>query len=143
MPASDPTCVFCKIVSKQIPASLIYEGEAVVAFLDINPLAEGHLLIVPRDHYTGLVDLPPSVSAAILSCVPKLGAALLNVAGAAGFNVLLNHGRVAGQVVPHVHCHLIPRKPMDELGYRWIAGKYPQGRDAEVAAAYRAALAEG
>jgi diadenosine tetraphosphate (Ap4A) HIT family hydrolase len=55
--------------------------------------------------------------------------------------VLLNNGRIAGQIVPHVHCHVIPRKPADDLGYRWNAGRYPPGRDAELADAYRQALA--
>lgn len=138
----DPACVFCKIVAVEIPAAVVYEHESVIAFMDINPLADGHLLVIPRDHYAGVLDLPSAVCGALFSCIPKLSRALMEVTRAEGFNVLLNHGRVAGQVVSHVHCHLIPRKPLDELGYRWKAGTYPAGRDATLAAAYQAALAQ-
>lgn len=138
----DPDCVFCKIVAREIPALIIHEDESVVAFLDINPLAEGHLLIIPREHYAEVVDMPPAQYSALSSSVPTLGRALIKVTGAEGFNVLVNNGLVSGQVVPHVHCHLIPRRPLDELGYRWNAGQYAGGRDAELAAGYRKALAE-
>ena len=138
----DPDCIFCKIASLQIPAAVVYENPMLLAFLDINPLAEGHLLVVPKDHYAHLVDVPPAACAELFSSVPTLGRALTDVTGAEGFNVLVNEGRVAGQVVPHVHCHLIPRKPVDDLGYRWNAGKYPPGRDTELADAFREALLE-
>lgn len=137
----DPECIFCKIVAVEIPASVVYETEAVIAFLDVNPLAEGHLLIVPREHYTSVTEIPADVCNRLFSPVPKLGAALLEVTGAGGFNVLLNSGTIAGQVIPHVHCHLIPRKPGDELGYRWNVGEYAPGRDAEMAAVLQASLA--
>lgn len=138
----DPDCVFCKIVAREIPALIIHEEKSLIAFLDINPLAEGHLLVIPREHYAHVVDMPPAQCGAFLSSVPTLGRALIKVTGAEGFNVLVNNGRVAGQVVPHVHCHLIPRRPLDELGYRWNAGQYADGRDAELAAVYRQALAK-
>jgi histidine triad (HIT) family protein len=137
----DPDCIFCKIVSNQIPAGIIHEDESCIAFLDVNPLAEGHVLVIPREHYGSPVDMTPETCAALFSVVPRLGRVLVDVTGAQGFNVLLNSGQVAGQVVPHAHCHLIPRKHGDGLGYRWTAGKYPPGRDQEVLQAYRDALA--
>lgn len=136
----DPDCVFCKIIAVEIPAAIVYESESVVAFLDVNPLAEGHLLVVPREHYARLVDMPPAECAQLFAPLPTLGRVLVDVTGAEGFNVLLNNGRVAGQVVEHVHCHLIPRKPADELGYRWNAQEYPPGRDTELAAAFQRIL---
>jgi histidine triad (HIT) family protein len=136
----DPNCVFCRIIASQIPAAVVYEDTHVVAFLDIGPLSEGHLLVIPRDHYVNVVDMPAEECAQLFLSVPVLGRALLEVTRAAGFNVLLNSGAAAGQVVPHVHCHLIPRRPGDGLGYRWNAGKYAAGRDAELAAAYRKCL---
>jgi diadenosine tetraphosphate (Ap4A) HIT family hydrolase len=72
--------------------------------------------------------------------LPTLGGALMEVTGTKDFNVLQNNGRAAGQVVPHVHFHLIPRDPGDDLGYRWNAGKYASGRDAQLQAAYQKAL---
>lgn len=138
----DPDCVFCKIVVAEVPAAVVYENESVISFLDVNPLAEGHLLVIPREHYSGVVDMPPAQCGALFSAAPTLGRALMEVTGAEGFNVLLNHGRAAGQVVSHVHCHLVPRKAGDGLGYRWNAKEYSPGRDAELTAAYQKALAQ-
>lgn len=137
----DPDCVFCKIVAGDLPSSVVYEDRAVLAFLDINPLADGHLILIPREHYGQLSDITPEAFSRIAFCMPILGRTLVEVAGADGFNVLQNNGQVAGQVVPHVHFHLIPRRTGDGLGYRWNAGTYPPGRSAELAAAYKKALA--
>ena len=138
----DPNCVFCKIVSMELPAAVVYQNQSIMAFLDVNPLAEGHLLVIPREHYGQVTQMPPDQCAELLSPVPKLGRALVEITGAGGFNILINQGQVAGQVVPHVHCHLIPRKPDDGLGYRWNAGTYAKDRDAELAAAFQQALAQ-
>lgn len=137
----DPDCIFCKIVAVQVPAAVVYEDEDVLSFLDMGPLAEGHLLVIPRDHYDRLTDLPAEKCSKVAATFPRLGRALLAVSGAPGFNVLINQGAVAGQVVPHVHFHLIPRREADQLGYRWNAGKYTPGRAAELAAAIQTALA--
>ena len=137
----DPNCVFCRIVAAEIPAAVVSESESTLAFLDVAPLAEGHLLLIPRRHYVHLTDAPPALCSELAVTLPRLARALLDVTGAEGFNLLLNSGEVAGQVVPHVHFHLIPRRAGDALGYRWNAGRYSEGRDAELAAAYQAALA--
>ena len=137
---SDPNCIFCKIVAKQIPASIVHETDAIVAFLDVNPLASGHLLIVPREHHEQIVEMTGETVGHLAALLPNLGRVLVEVSGAAGFSVLQNNGAVAGQVVPHVHFHLIPRAPDDGLGYRWNAGSYPPGRAAELADAFRAAM---
>ena len=137
----DPDCIFCKIAAGVIPAAVIYENEHLLAFLDVAPLAEGHVLIIPRDHFALVTDLPYSVSAEIAAAVPRLGRAVMDVTKAAGFNMLVNNGEAAGQVVPHVHFHLIPRVPGDGLGYRWNAGQYEAGRAEEFSAAYKTALA--
>lgn len=138
----DPDCIFCKILAVEIPAAVVYETDTFVAFLDIGPLAEGHLLVIPRDHYVYLIDMPPSTCADIAGALPKLGRALLAVTGAEAFNVLLNNGTVAGQAIDHAHFHLIPRTANDGLGYRWNAGTYPEGRIDEIAAAYQTALSQ-
>jgi histidine triad (HIT) family protein len=137
----DAQCVFCKIVAVELPAAVVYEDDAVLAFLDINPLADCHVLIVPREHYTELSDLPSDVCSRLFSCVPKLARAVVDVTNAAGYNVLVNNGRLAGQVVPHVHVHIIPRHPTDDLGFRWNAKRYASGRAQELAGALQHALA--
>jgi histidine triad (HIT) family protein len=136
----DPNCVFCKIVSGELPAAIVYENQSILAFLDVNPLAEGHLLVIPREHYGQVTEMPPAQSAELLSPVPMLGRALVEITGAGGFNILINQGQVAGQVVPHVHCHLIPRKADDGLGYRWNAGEYAKDRAMQLAATFQQAL---
>lgn len=129
----NPDCVFCKIVAVEIPASVIYENDSLVAFLDINPLADGHLLVIPRDHYASLDAMPPAVCGQLCSSLPSLTRAVLKVTGASGLNVLQSNGQAAGQVVNHVHFHLIPRQPVDDLGFRWNAKKYAEGRAEELA----------
>lgn len=133
----DPECVFCKIIARTIPSHGVYEDERLVAFLDVGPIAEGHVLVVPRDHVENLADLSEETSGAVGAVLPRIVRGVLKATGAAGLNVLLNQGPVAGQVVPHVHFHLIPRRDGDGLGYRWDAGTYPPGRDAELAALIR------
>jgi len=137
----DPDCVFCKIVSVEIPASVVYEDDALVCFLDASPLAAGHLLIVTRQHFAKLTDLPTEVASKVGAVLPVVGRTLLEVTGAIGLNVLCNEGTAAGQVVEHVHFHLIPREGGDGLGYRWPATSYSDGQAAELTAAYLAAFA--
>jgi len=139
MPA-DPNCVFCKIVAGQIPARVVHQNDRTLAFLDVGPLAEGHLLVIPREHQANLSELSADTTAAIGSLLPKLIRAVLTATNAEGVNTLCNQGAAAGQVVPHVHFHLIPRRSGDGLGYRWNAGKYEPGRDVEMAGKIKAAL---
>ncbi len=136
----DSDCVFCKILAGQIPCAEVYSDEHALAFLDIGPLADGHLLLIPRRHHRHLSDVPPEELAAVTRLIPPLGRALRRATQAAGFNLLCNEGAAAGQEVPHVHFHLIPRTAGDGLGYRWNAGKYPPGRMDEMLAAYRTAM---
>ncbi len=136
----DSNCVFCKIVAGDIPAHVVLESQLVLAFLDVGPLADGHLLVIPLEHSTSLLDLAADTAAEIAKTLPRLGRALTRVTGAEGFNVLQNNGDVAGQVVNHVHFHLIPRFEGDGLGFRWKAGSYPDGKAERLAVAYQEAL---
>lgn len=141
MTPRDPDCVFCKIVSAQIPAYVVHEDQSTIAFLDIGPLAEGHLLVVPRMHVSRLSDLPAQAAADLGSKIPLLSRALMKVTSKDAFNLLCNEGEAAGQVVKHVHVHLIPRRSGDQLGYRWNAGSYSGNRAAELAARFQDAIA--
>ncbi len=125
-------CVFCKIIAGEIPSLKIFEDEKVLAFLDIGPLADGHLLVIPKKHYERLDEMDTEDITALSAVLPKLARALVIATNAQGYNLLQNTGECAGQVVPHVHFHLIPRMPGDGLGYRWPAKKYQEGRDKEM-----------
>lgn len=133
-------CVFCLIVAGKIPAAEIYRDKHCVAIMDIQPLCEGHFLLMPTHHAEVLTELSDEAAGGMLALLPRLGRALLAVTQAAGFNVLQNNGRAAGQVVPHVHFHLIPRNLEDGLGYRWNAQASDSARLADLAARMRAAL---
>ena len=124
---SDPSCIFCRIVAGQIPALKVFEDDRVLAFLDIGPLANGHVLLIPKDHHRDLRDLPPETLAVISGHLPRLAQAVMTATGATGLNLLQNSGASSGQAVFHVHFHLRPRRDGDGLGYLWNAGSYAAG----------------
>lgn len=133
-------CIFCKIIAGQIPSSKVYEDGELVAFLDLKPVNPGHVLVVPKAHYASLVETPDALAGSMLAVVPSLGKAVMKATGATGFNVGINTGRDAGQVIDHVHLHIMPRHPQD--GYELWHGKpyvSDQARD-DMANAIRAAL---
>ncbi len=115
----DSGCIFDRIIVGDIPCQRVFENEHVLAFLDINPLAEGHTLVIPKRCVARLDQLAADEAAELGRQVADLARRVMAVTGAAGFNVLQNNGEVAGQVVPHVHFHIIPRHAGDGLGYRW------------------------
>lgn len=128
--SEDQSCIFCRIVGGEIPSMQVLESKHAVAFLDVAPLARGHLLLIPRAHYLTITDMPSEAVSLVTGHVPELVAALMRMDGVTGVNVLQNNGRSAGQVVNHVHFHLIPRRDDDGLGFRWNAGKYAEGEAA-------------
>ncbi len=134
--------VFTRIVRGEIPAQVVYEDEAVLAFLDISPLAPGHTLLIPKQAYATMADAPAETAAALGAALPRLVRAVQAATGAAGVNILQNNGRSAGQEVNHIHFHIIPRVEKDGLGYRWNPGSYASGEaeamQARVVAALRA-----
>lgn len=125
-------CIFCKIVAGKIPAAKVYEDANSLAFIDINPLAEGHTLLIPKAHYAFIYDMPSREAAEMCALLPRLARSVKTAVHAEGLNILQNNGLCSGQVVMHLHFHLIPRMPGDGLGYRWPAGKYPEGRLQEI-----------
>ena len=118
------SCIFCKILKGNIPCSKVYEDNAVLAFLDLNPASHGHTLIVPRKHAATLLDLEPGTGDAIMQAMRKVGKALQEVTGAAGFNCIQNNFAAAGQEVMHLHWHVIPRFEGDNLIQAWKPGSY-------------------
>ena len=102
-------CIFCQIVAGDIPSRTVYEDDDVLAFLDVNPLAPGHTLVIPKDHHETLADLPEDESSAVFSALHRLAPAVEAAADAPATTVAFNNGEAAGQEVPHVHGHIVPR----------------------------------
>ena len=133
-------CVFCKIVAGELPASIVYEDDAHVAFLDVRPLFEGHTLLVPRAHVETLADLPGDAIAPFFALTQRLSVAVPRAMDATGTFVAMNN--IVSQSVPHLHCHVVPRNFKDGLrGFFWPRTRYEDdaARDA-VAARIAAAL---
>ena len=108
-------CIFCKIVRGEIPAEKVYEDDNFIGILDANPKAEGHTLIIPKKHFKTLLDMPNSLGNEMTEGVKKISLKLIEDGKAEGFNLVANNFEVAGQIVPHVHFHIIPRKKSDGL----------------------------
>ncbi|CAA7261435.1 unnamed protein product [Cyclocybe aegerita] len=102
----DPECTFCRIIKRELPASIVYEDEKVIAILDILPLRKGHTLVIPKPHIPRLSDLPLEISSAVGEAVSKVAHALTLALGNTGLNVVCN--QEYAQAVPHVHYHIIP-----------------------------------
>lgn len=132
------TCLFCRIIGGAEPAHLVHEDETVVAILDIRPLFPGHCLVLPKAHYGDLEELPSDALPHFFEVVRSLSVSVTHAMGATGTFVAINN-RVS-QSVPHLHCHVVPRKPKDGLrGFFWPRTKYPSDSEmAEVAARIRA-----
>ncbi len=116
MMSYDTECVFCKIIEKKIPSATIYEDPYVISFLDINPRFKGHVLVVPKVHVSTLDQLGDEAIAHLFVVVKHIAKNLVENLGAAGYNIMINNGRVAGQVVPHLHVHIIPRYKDEKQG---------------------------
>jgi histidine triad (HIT) family protein len=124
-------CTFCRIVAGEAPAFVVLDDAAAMAFLDVRPLFPGHTLLVPRAHHETFADLPADEVAPLFQRAQRLSAAMEAVLGAAGSFVAMNN-RVS-QSVPHLHVHIVPRKPKDGLrGFFWPRTRY--GSDEEAAA---------
>ena len=105
----DESCIFCKIVRKQAPASIIYEDESVVAFLDIRPLNMGHTLIIPKAHYVDIFETPESELSNICKVSKRISIALKKATRADGISIIQQNGKAAGQDIFHAHVHVVPR----------------------------------
>ena len=116
--AARERCVFCEIVAGQRPASIVYTGDDVVAFLDIRPLTRGHLLVIPRAHADRLETHHPQAGAQMFTVAQRLAVALRRSGFCAGTNLFLADGVLAGQEVFHVHLHVFPRTQRDGFGLR-------------------------
>ena len=120
---TDPPCTFCAIIQGLAPASMVYADEQSIAFMDIQPVLTGHLLVIPRIHIANLADMDPDMGAHLFRVGMKLAAALRRSAlQCKGINFFLADGEAAGQDVFHVHLHILPRFQGDNFGFRFPPG---------------------
>ena len=118
----DENCIFCKIANGEIPSRTIYEDEQFRVFLDLSPAAKGHALIVPKEHYANLYELPEDLAADAMRLAKKEMALMTQKLSCDGFQLVQNNGETAGQTVFHFHLHLIPRYRTDGQKIAWEPG---------------------
>jgi histidine triad (HIT) family protein len=119
-------CIFCKIANGEIPSKTIYEDEEFRVILDLGPATKGHALILPKDHFANLYELPDEIAANVMKLAKKMAAQMTEKLGCDGFNLVQNNGETAGQTVFHFHLHLIPRYKNDGQKIGWNPGSPSQ-----------------
>jgi len=135
------SCIFCRIIAGDIKAEVIAREPGAFAFLDVTPLADGHVLIVPDAHVARIEDLSASDAAALFRAVVALAGPVRDAVGAAGSTIGINNGEATGQTIPHVHVHIVPRWPGDGGGsVHSIFTAKPRRSLPEVGAAIRARI---
>jgi histidine triad (HIT) family protein len=131
-------CLFCKIVSGEVPSQKVYEDSETMAFLDINPVNPGHTLIIPKRHFDNIEEIPETVLCNVIMTVKKVGKALKQGLGVKGYNLQVNNDPIAVRIIPHIHVHVIPRLEDDGLKL-WPQGEYRGGEMSDVAGKIRSA----
>ncbi len=109
-------CVFCSIVQGKREAALVYQDDEFMVFMDKYPISTGHTLVIPKRHYTTILEMPNDEVSKLFALVHRVAIAILLAVNAQGFSIAQNNGKVAHQVVPHVHVHIVPRFLTDEKG---------------------------
>lgn len=118
----DDSCIFCRIANGEIPSATLYEDENFRVILDLGPASKGHALILPKEHYANIYELPEEKTAQAFVLAKKMAEKMKEVLNCDGFNVVQNNGTPAGQTVFHFHIHLIPRYEGDQVGLTWKPG---------------------
>lgn len=118
--------VFMKIIDHEIPADIVYEDDETLAFLDISPNMPGHTLVIPKKPVVNIFDADDETLCAVMRTIRKVAPAVRDAVGAKGVHINSNHGEEAGQIVPHLHFHIIPRHARSELEF-WPSGSYADG----------------
>lgn len=117
------TCIFCKIAAGEIPSKTLYEDEGFRVILDLNPATKGHALLLPKDHFKNLFELPDEQAKKAMMLAKKMAIKMREKLHSDGFNIVQNNEEVAGQTVFHFHMHLIPRYQNDGQTIGWKPGK--------------------
>jgi histidine triad (HIT) family protein len=132
-------CVFCNIINGKLPAFKIYEDDQTLAFLDTRPVTPGHVLVIPKNHAQNIFDVSAEDWAATMETVRKIAPALEDGLGVQGVNLEMNNRERAGQIVDHVHVHVIPRYPGDGLRH-WPQSTYKENEAEEILKKVRGCL---
>lgn len=119
-------CIFCKIIAGEIPSYTLYEDEKYKVILDVGPATKGHALILPKNHYANLYELPEEDAAEVIRLAKKMMVRMTDKLKCDGFNIVQNNGETAGQTVYHFHMHLIPRYKNDGEILKYVAGEPSQ-----------------
>ena len=135
----DENCIFCKIIAGEIPANKIYEDEHTLAFLSIGPNNPGHTLVIPKDHFENIYGIPDETLCRVMITAKKVAIAIKNGLESDGVNIGINNEETAGQEIPHIHVHVIPRKHDDGLVH-WPPKAYLPGEAEEVMVKIKFAL---
>lgn len=119
----DNNCIFCKIANGEIPSKTLYEDEQFRVILDLGPATKGHALILPKEHFANLYELPDETAAGVMKLAKKMAVQMSQKLKSDGFNLVQNNGEIAGQTVFHFHLHLIPRYKGDGQRIGWVPGE--------------------
>lgn len=125
-------CIFCKIANGEIPSATLYEDEEFRVILDLGPANKGHALILPKEHYANLYELPDELAGHAMVLAKKVITKMKEVLKCDGYNIVQNNGEAAGQTVFHFHMHLIPRNEGDNAGVTWASGTLTPEDKAEI-----------
>ena len=136
----DPNCVFCKIVAAQIPSFKLYEDAETLAFLDINPVHDGHALVISKGHYPTVLEIDADAFAAVARATAKVAKAVYAAVTPDGLNLVQANGAGAAQSVPHFHIHVLPRRTNDNLLVNWSPKPGDMARLKEIAERIRAKM---
>jgi histidine triad (HIT) family protein len=128
-------CIFCKIINKSIPNAIIYEDEKFLVFLDRYPINYGHALLIPKDHFDTILEMPLNLVGEMYSLVPQIAKSIISTIDGNGFNVSQNNGRSANQIIPHVHVHIVPRFSLEKVKGQWPMRKIANIEELKILAA--------
>ena len=130
----DQDCVFCKIVAGELPSCKLFEDDETLAFMDIGPIVKGHTLVIPKAHHNPITDIPLPLLCKVVAVVQRIARAQMEALDADGVNIHQANGRAAGQVVSHLHFHVVPRFVSDNHSWNWKTCKYTNISEMQVMA---------
>ena len=133
-------CIFCQIIEGKIPANKVHDDDDFVAFLDINPITPGHTLVMPKKHHETYSDLPKELAEKLAATAQVVSRGVVKSQNAEGYNLFINNHKCAGQAIPHVHLHIVPRKSNDGVRFNWTPKPYDEGKIEEVEKSIKEAL---